>query len=537
MMVAMGIAAIFLSIFIGVVMATFQTLRTGDERTNAQQNARVAMRFIVQDIKQAVEIAPRRLEEPYDPVFGGMPRDENSIDQFDPFGTDDAYPIYRRTTDGDLAGDGYIDLSFDGAAGDGDEYDAFRTDGAPYDIRPLAPNRIELLLNTDSYYSHTQYFGDDPETLPFDLRQFQMDIDNGGAADNPQALRTRVTYEHQIAPPKVQMYVDEFDGNEKNFRIPLNRDDASGGVQVDEEFVIVRSTETEFLDDILNTDMSVPSIENPDMNVDSYAFRQPLADHVIDLRFRYWHVLPFSGGITNANTPMIEIRYDPDVEHAHMDPNGSSTTGIDTDDGYYRYFTPRGQEIFVWLNYDDGNIVEFVDPSLPDPFSPIANNSFIMRYRVDLPAGNEEHDRGILLFEGWRFINMVSVTIKTTNRENLDKFKSSIDHASWTNRDDDDYQMGFIDFGKGPVPPTGLEDRANPNVLDPFYRAVDSYRTDTRLIAGSYVYDFVEPNINPNYNPNSFVTIEMFVVPPIVKAISEQSEDLLWYGLSYIGEI
>jgi len=537
MMVAMGIAAIFLSIFIGVVMATFQTLRTGDERTNAQQNARVAMRFIVQDIKQAVEIAPRRLEEPYDPVFGGLPRDENSIDQFDPFGTDDAYPIYRRTTDGDLAGGGYIDLSFDGAAGDGDEYDDFRTDGAPYDIRPLAPNRIELMLNTDSYYSHTQYFGDDPETLPFDLRQFQMDIDNGGAADNPQSLRTRVTYEHQIAPPKVQMYVDEFDGNEKNFRIPVNRNDLSGGVQVDEEFVIVRSTETEFMDDILNTDISVPSFANPDMNVDSYAFRQPLADHVIDLRFRYWHVPPFSGGIINANTSMIEIRYDPDISHAEGDPNGGSGTGIDTDDGYYRYYTPRGQEIFVWYNYDDENMVEFVDPSLADPFDSVVAPAFIMRYRDDLPAGNEEHDRGILLFEGWRFINMVSVTIKTTNRENLDKFKSSIDHASWPNRDDDDYGMGFIDFGKGTFPPSGIEDKASPNVLDPLYRAVDSYRTDTRTIAGSDLFDFVEPNINPNYNPSSFVTIEMFVVPPIVKAVSEQSESLLWYGLSYKGEI
>ncbi len=545
MLVAMAIAGIFFGIFVGVVVATFQTLRTGDERTVAQQNARVAMRFIVQDIKQAVEIAPRRLDEPYDPVDGGLPRDENAIDNFDPTGTAFAYPLYRRTTDGDYdAGDdswGYIDLYFAGSGGDDDEYGFFRTDGAPYDIRPLAPNRLELLLNTDSFYSHTEYWGDDPETVPMDIRRFEMDLDNGGDADNPQALRTRVTYEHQIAPPRVQLYVEEFEGLEKNFRLPVNRVN-SPGVAVDDEFCVVRSIQTELFDDALNTDMSVGSVPEPRLKVDSYAFRQPLADHIIDVRFRYWHVAPNSGFIT-ANTPMIEIRYDPNIEHAEGDPNGGGGDPIDTDDGYYRYYTPRGLEIFVWYNYVEDSMVEFVDPTLADPFSPVPDHSFIMRYRDDLlPAGNEEHDRGILLFEGWRFINMVSVTIRATNRENLNKFKSTIDYLHETGvplndrRDYPDYKMGFIDFGRGDeTSPFGIQDRSNPNVFDPFYRAVDSHRFDTLVISGSYVFDLVEPNVNPNYDPNSFVTIEVFVVPPIVKAISEQSESLLWYGFSYKG--
>lgn len=540
MLVAMAIAGIFFGIFVGVVMATFQTLRTGDERSVAQQNARVAMRFIVQDIKQAIEIAPRRLDEPYDPVDGGLPRDEFAEDNFDPALL--AYPLYRRTTDGDYdASDdspGYIDLYFAGSGGDGDEYGFFRTDGAPYDIRPLAPNRLELLLNTDSFYSHTEYWGDDPETLIPPPEPFEMDLDNSGAADNPQALRTRVTYEHQIAPPRVQLYLEEYEGLEKKFRLPVNRRN-SPGVAVDEEFCVMRSIQTELFFDEPNTYMIVESVPESRLKVDSYVFRQPLADHIIDVRFRYWHVAPNSGFIT-ANTSMIEIRYDPDIDHAVGDPNGGGGDPIDTDDGYYRYFTIRGQEIFVWYNYTESSMVEFVDPGLPDPFSPIPDYSFIMRYRDDLPPGNEEYDRGILLFEGWRFINMVSVTIRATNRENLNKFKSTIDYLNETGvalddrRDYPDYKMGFIDFGRGTgAAATGIQDRDNPNVFDPFYRAIDSHRFDTLVINGSYVFDLVEPNINPNYDPNSFVTLEVFVVPPIVKAIAEQSERLLWYGFSF----
>jgi prepilin-type N-terminal cleavage/methylation domain-containing protein len=553
MLVAMAIAGIFLSIFIGVVMATFQTLRTGDERTSAQQNARIAMRFIVRDIKQAIEISPRRLEEPYDPATGDLPRDENSYSPFDD--TEYSYPIFRRSTDADDFGTdspGFIDLSHDGDGWDGDEYGQFRPDGYPYDIRPLAPNRLELMLNTDYFYSHTQYFGDDPETpdtpplLP-DPIEVNVDITPpGGPADNPQSLRTRVTYEHQIVPPKIQIYNTSFDGNEKDFEFFVNRQ-GSLGVDVDEEFCIVRSYETEFLDNVRNFDVIRPSEVDPDLYVDAYAFRQPLADHIIDVRFRYWHVeldngsrLWFDNNFTNPDYPyngynnMIEIRYDPDINNAHDDPNGGAGTPINTDDGYYRYFTPWGQEIYVWWNYDAGEMVEFVDESLPypDKFGPVQNNSFYVYQDPD--PDWEEYQRGILLFEGWRFINMISVTIRATNRSTLDKFKQSVD-VRIIDPTLDDWRMGFIDFGRDIDAPNGLWDMDNKNVYDPLYRGVDNYRSNAVTIGGNTAWDFVEPNINRLYDPNSFVTLEMFVIPPAMRTISEESELLLTYGFNHKG--
>jgi len=522
MMVAMAIAAIFLTIFIGVVVATFQTLRTGDERTAAQQNARVAMRFIVRDVKQAIEIAPRRLEEPIDPVFGDLPRDENSLDPFDPTGTRYSYPIYRRSVDG--ASNAYIDLSHDGATGDGDEYDQFRDDGRPYDIRPLAPNRLELLLNTDDYFSHTQYFGDDPETPAPDLREYNLDLNNGGPQDNPQSLRTRITYEHQIVPPMAQVYINAFDGNRKDFKLPMNRS-GSPGVASEEEFCIVRSFEPEFLDDALNLDVIRPSVADPNLYVDAYSFRQPVADHIVDIRFRYWNT---------GNNDMVEIRYDPNIEHAYNNPQGSTGTPIDTDDGYYRYFTSWGQEIYVWFDYDRDEMVNFVDPTLSNPFSAVQPYCFYM-YTDLVNAGWEEYQRGILLFEGWRFINMVSVTIRATNRENLEKFKASIDPTLTTARTD--YQVGYVDFGKGTAAPTGIEDNTNQNILDPFYRATDNYRANSVIINGNEAWDFVEPNINPAYDPNSFVTLEMFVAPTAMKTSERQNEFLLAYGFSYRGAL
>jgi prepilin-type N-terminal cleavage/methylation domain-containing protein len=549
MLVAMAIAGIFLTVFIGVVVATFQTLRTGDERTAAQQNARVALRFIVRDLKQAIEISPRRLEEPYDPALGGFPRDENSIDNFDPDGTRLAWPIYRRTTDSDTFGgtNGYIDLDHN------DEYVQFRDDEKPFDIRPLAPNRLEMLLNTDAYYSHTQYW---------DIGEYNLDLDLGGVADNQQAMMTRVTYEHQIAPPITQIYANEFDSNEKDFILPVNRDGAPG-INVEEEFCVVRSFETEFFDDAINTDVSVPSEieinEGIELDVDSYAFRQPLADHIIDVRFRYWHVSPttpqaleivsFAPGSQyyDSNTRMLEIRYDPNVVNAYDDPNGGSGTVINSNDGYYRYFDERGVEIYAWYDYDDGSMVDYVDLDDTEPFTLGQTNCFYTLYldeqtlTVDHPAfasrflgtGWEDYERGVLLFEGWRFINAVSVTIRATNRENLDKYKSSINTRAGLVRDNPDFGQGFIDFGHEDIPPSGIEDDGNINTLEPFYRAVDSYRDNTVLVDGLYAYDFVEPNINPNYDPNSFVTLEMFVVPPAMRTLAIESEELLTFGFSY----
>jgi Mg2+/citrate symporter len=62
MLVALMIAAIFFSVLTGVILATFETLRTGDERTVAQENARVGLNYIANDIRHATEIAPLSFE-------------------------------------------------------------------------------------------------------------------------------------------------------------------------------------------------------------------------------------------------------------------------------------------------------------------------------------------------------------------------------------------------------------------------------------------------------------------------------------------
>ncbi len=505
MLVALLIASIFFSIFVGVVLATFETLRSGDERTVAQQNARIALNYIADDIRHAVEIAPLRLEAYRDWATGGFPINENVINPY--FDDDpDAWPIYRRSTDSDP--DGYIELDIARGAGGG-EYEDFRDDGFPYDVRPLCPNRISLLRYGSTFYPNTQYYVGFGTSLDLD--------DQPGGIPNPTSAITRVTYEHQLVRPRGPLvYEDTFSGLDKQFNTLVNRDDPTIETVADiADFVIVRSFE------MMNPTRSDPDTGQtavpgrPDglggisdqLQIDEPALRQALADHVVNIRFRYWHI---------DDNEMIEIRYDPDEQNA-----GS---GINTDDGYYRYFNIYGDEIFVWYNHETGEEVPLFprDPDDQD-YENHPVNSF---YIYGGPDGDDEYQRGILLFEGWRFINAVSVTIKTANSKTLGLYRSSINH-NITDPDTPDYGMGFIDFGLDEGGDTML---GTLNQYDPFFQAADNVRFSS---VPGYGFDFVEPNMNPNYNAGAFTTLQTFVCPPALKDRAEVALRELRYGLNH----
>jgi len=503
MLVALMIAGIFFSIFVGVVLATFETLRSGDERTVAQQNARVALNYIANDIRQANEIAPLRLEAYRDWATGGWPVDENT---WDPFTDEEAWPIYRWSVDSDP--DGYIDLDIEDGSGDGDEYEDFRDDGLPYDVRALAPNRVSLLFYGSTYYPNTQYWA----ALGTDV-----DLDDNNLP-NPTSAVTRVTYEHQLAPPlHDEVYDPQFSGLRKQFNMVVNRQDPYiGAVQDTSDFVVVRSFE------MLNPTLSVPDVRetvqapadpwpsvSDQLLIDRDYLRQPVADHVMNLRFRYWHI---------KGDTMLEIRYDPSEGNI-----GGS--GISTDDGYYRYYDIYGNEIYVWYSHREKRDVPLMPTDCDqDDFDTIPVYSF----KIDGgDTADDEYQRGILLFEGWRFVNAVSVTVKTANNQTLNVYRSSINLAV-TDSSHPDYAMGFIDFGLGQASPDTI---GTLNQYDPFYQAADNLRVST--VAG-YGFDFVEPNMNPNYNANAFTTLQTFVVPPTLVERADAAVRQLRFGLDYI---
>lgn len=519
MLVALMIAGIFFSIFVGVVLATFETLKSGDERTVAQQNARVALNYIANDIRHATEIAPLRLEAYRDWATGGFPI---ASDTWDPFDQQFAWPIYRRSVDSDF--EGYIDLDIDGGTGDNNEYGMFRDeryqtlynttnpDPYPYDVRALAPNRISLLYYGTTYYPNTRYWRG--------LGQF-VDLD-GTSDPNPTSAITRVTYEHQLVEPRhPEAYEPEFSGLGKNFQMVVNRQDANS---VDDlsDFVISRSFEVKdptnrspFVGDTAHRAQEDPGLGSVDdqMRIDSEYLRQPVADHVINLRFRYWHI---SGG------QMIEIRYDPD----------ESTIGgdsIDSDDGYYRYFNIYGDEIYVWYNKTPG--INQMVPLLPIPCEQtdcdtVPSKSFMINGGVN---GTDEYERGLLLFEGWRFVNAISITVKTTNNRTLQIYKSSVNQNIATNPNNPDYGMGFIDFGLSEEF-VDAEDQTL-NIYEPLYQAADNVRFSTAPVGTiTDAFDFVEPNMNPNYNASAFTTLQTLVQSPTLAQNSEAALNELLYG-------
>jgi len=516
MLVALLIAGIFFSIFVGVVLATFETLRSGDERTVAQQNARVGINFIANDIRHATEIVPLRLEAYRDYVTGGFPIDIDALDPWDNTWGTLAWPIYRQSTDADP--DGYILLDVDDGDFEPNEYETFRDDGYPYDVRPLAPNRISLLYFGPQYYPDTEYWNG--------LAQ-PVDLDDNGLS-NPTAALTRVTYEHQLVGPRqaAEIYETDFSGRTKKFQMVVNRTDADA-VQDTEDFVITRSFELQTPDNGLPDygQTAEPGGGNLggvsyQMKMDARLLRQPVADHVIGFRIRYWH-------ITGNN--MLEIRYDHDVTHIGVNGTG-------TNDGYYRYFDIYGNEIFAWYNAEAAQNVDLIpyDPSADPPFDQddidaLPGNSFIISGG---PAGDDEFQRGIILFEGWRYINAVSVTIKTANNQTLNIFRSSINHEI-VDENHPDFGMGFIDFGKGTVFTDDTHEMDNLNAYDPFYQAADNVRTDYAPVKGLYYFDFVEPNMNPNFNASAFTTLQTFVAPQHLKDKSNRAEVLLTFGFTW----
>ncbi|HEX9746665.1 MAG TPA: prepilin-type N-terminal cleavage/methylation domain-containing protein [bacterium] len=513
MLVALLIAGIFFSVFVGIVLATFQTLRTGDERTVAQQNARVAINFLSNDIRQTTDIAPLRLEEYRDWATGGFPMADDTFNEFE---NEEAWPIYRLSTDGrdPTLGDQVIDLDIDGGSGDGDEYELFRDDGLPYDVRALSPNRISLLGFGDTFYPNTQYFRG-TFGIPLDL--------DGDLIPNPNALLTRVTYEHQLVEPLHDgLYDTDFTGKDKHFNMVVNNSVANT-VEDTVDFVVYRTFETlnpkipgvDVGDSIDIAPGPLANVSDQIEKIDQPFFRQPVADHVMNVRFRYWHI--------SANT-MIEIRYDPNESNIGGDP-------IDTDDGYYRYFNIWGDEIYVWYNNEPG--IQQMIPLMPDAwddadYDAVPPNSFFINGG---PDGDDEFQRGILLFEGWQFVNAVSVSVRTANAETLNVYRSSINLAAADPLNDYDYGMGFIDFGLGENTNPDLSNTVN--AFQPLYQGADNVRTSNSVVNGTQLFDFVEPNMNPNFDPSDFVTLQTFVSPPALAEKSDQATSRLDWGLSH----
>jgi prepilin-type N-terminal cleavage/methylation domain-containing protein len=529
MLVALMIAAIFFSILTGVVLATFETLRSGDERTVAQENARVGLNYIANDIRHATDIAPLRIESYKDWATGGFPVDKNTLDPY--FGGNTkAWPIYRESVDGAPAAHGYIDLDIDGGSLEPDEYDYFRSDGLPYDVRALAPNRISLMFLGSSYVPNTEYWSGVGNSI---------DLDNFGIlAANPQSGIMRVTYEHQLTQPlHPDIYEQKFQGRSKQFDMVVNRQDANA-ISDNLDFVITRSFEmlnptvsggpgilgeSGHTSNSYGGDLGVVSNQ---FGLDAPALRQPVADHVMNMRLRYWHI---------QGNEMVEIRYDPDVEN--IKGINATGNGITTNDGYYRYYDQYGHEIYVWYNDDSNEMVPLLKTLFTQAeWDAVPGGSF---YIDGGDAGTDEFQRGLLLFEGWKYVNAVSITVKTANNRTLDIYRSTINQNITVQNGNPnydstnpDYGMGFIDFGMGGKF-TNFTDVGN-NAYQPLYQGADNVRVSSLFYRNSaHLFDVVEPNMNPNYNPSAFTTLQTFVVPPALVDKSDEAINRLRFGLGH----
>ncbi|HYE79716.1 MAG TPA: prepilin-type N-terminal cleavage/methylation domain-containing protein, partial [bacterium] len=354
LLVAMAIAAIFFTSFFTVVATTLETLRTGDERTVAQQNARFALQTLVAELRTTAEIEPRPAREASDP--GGLPGLPRTPDANNPMtGTaDDGWPVLQRSTDDSTRG--YIELDHRDANGGDEQYEEFRGDGRPFDVRPLSPNRLTVKLGNPQFYGNTEYQFLNPTTAGGGAGSWDLDDSTaavGGTTDNPTTANTIVTYEHQVAPPRVPVYdtlpgtptVYDYllDGLVKRLYVmnnsnPLILDtdavNLANGGQAERtsltndlvpEFYLLRSFSTENPTNVFAATTTPTSLyEAPSglgngsrrgvgVFVPQVHLRQPVADHVIDTRFRYW---------THAGGTWFEIRYDPNVERAGQGSGG-----------------------------------------------------------------------------------------------------------------------------------------------------------------------------------------------------------------------
>ena len=531
MLVAMTIAGIFFTAFTAVVVATIRTMRTGDQRTVAQQNSRIAVNFLADEIKQMSELEPPSFNEYRDNRTGGLPTNGTVVD----YVSNEVYPILRRSTDGSTRG--YIDLNHADATGGVDEYEDFRTDGMPYDVRPLFPNKIDFLMNQSSYFPSSRYSSLDPDLAGGILDLDGPSVDMNNNSENYQSAPIRVTYEHQKQPPRTGLLRDE--GALKDLYLTVFGVSGGGVNLIDKPFVLLRSFEIGNITGGGVNDFSINQTFNfynltdvggNDLGVDLTApspdLRQIVADHVLDLRFRYFYV---RGGT------WIEIRYDPFTEHMVQ---GGAQMPANVNDGYYRYFDQYGEEIFTWATADGTNIN-------------IPTSDYVDEYETNYPdhwtfMPINEFERGLLLFEGWRFVNTIMVTVKGANQELQDTYfqtiAQEISSQSFGSYDVNhpDYWLGFVDFQQGG---NYQGDVSGLNTANPLWHAVDSYREGVSLTPGQYInpddgtmfpFDFVEPNGNPNYDPGRFVTLQTMSAPPILKVTADQAVRQITFGLSYV---
>lgn len=539
MLVAMTIASVFFASFTAVVIATVQTLKTGDQRTVAQQNSRIAVNFMADEIKQMKELEPPSFSEYRDLKTGGLPRNGEVVDEF----YNEVYPIYRQSTDGSARG--YIDLENANASGGQDEYEDFRTDGMPFDVRPLFPNKLNFIMNQSEFFPHTRYSSMNPNLAgePIDLDGLSFDLINN--SDNTQSGSVRVSYEHQKQPPRMGLLRDSggflSEGFLNDLYLPI-QGGAGGGVNLFKKpFVLLRSFELENVTGAnpnswgFNDTLAFHGLIEPDgtytgidLTRPSEDLRQIIADHIVDVRFRYFHV---------RAGEMIEIRYDPYNEHMGQD-GGDSPDNVN--DGYYRYYDQHSQEIYSWA-ISNGDPIDIPDPT----------DDVVEEYKSNYPDDwtflpTNEFERGILLFEGWRFVNTIMITIKGANTELQETYYATVSHEI-TNLnsgfvDHPDYGLGFVDFQKGT---DYLNDMQGLNSADPLWHALDSYREGVGRTNGGAIYDppigtaawnfdFVEPNSNAAFDPGRFVTLQTMVTPPVLDSTARKAAAQLTYGLSYL---
>lgn len=536
LLVALAISAIFFTSFLAVVATTLETLRTGDERTVAQQNARIALSTLMAEIRTAAEIEPRSAFEASAPGLPGLPRDD---DGDAPLSNTDAWPVLARSTDASTTG--YIELTTEEAGGE--QYPDFRDDERPYDVRPLSPNRLTIRLNNAQYLGNTRYSYIDPDaggiTVPWDFDE------SGNNADNPTTADLMVTYEHQITPPRVTVYgtpadIDNqadyiLDGLVKRLYVmtgsggtPLILDTDSinlaGGNNTDRpelasdyvpDFYLLRSFMATEPTNAQNWSVPASAVENPSGNLSSASrtngvfvppvhLRQPIADHILDVRFRYW--FEWAGR-------MFEVRYDPEV--ARMGVGGGGSSGATN--GYYRYFDVNGNEMYVWSKPGVGKIDVDEADYLADP------QAYIDNYPSSAFLCVNEFERGMLLFEGWRLISAVSVTLRAANESVLQDYVSSIDYTL-NDSTLPEFGYGFTDFGGANL---------GENMVDPLYRAADSHRGGyfdpeaSQIYAASDidVFDIPEPLVSTNFEPTRFVTLQSMVAPPLLQDSSKEAQE------------
>jgi hypothetical protein len=544
MMVTVMIATIFFGVFATVIYTTFNTLRTGDERVLAQQNARTAIDWMSREITQAEEINPPRFEEgsfgrlAYGSVYDdSQPFSESQLRrQSDDDGGAEIVTL-NDVTDNPM---GWMALAY----GTFEILEPERSwELNPYakhgfDVRPLNPNRLSILKSGAQYYRHTNYvYWDDITNTP---QEELINLnDRGRPVDPSDSFETIVTFEHQVIPGNFDYrlaqedYADiDFLGRVKRFQIAtlktsfgnypwykLTGDSPASAFNVfQREFCIARSFEV--LDPI-QVDQRVPpnsTFFTPFQDAtsvlqsDSPGMTMPVADHIIDLRFRYFG--------RNEYGQEIEIRYDPDptasgftyykettnddgevVEEFY--PICPNLPGI----GVYRYYDPYGNELdFRTGNYnDDTGIYEITAP--------------------DGEAGDYEsrnHWGGVndkMIFEGWRYIDTIEITVRAASGETLDEFRSTIYNESPALARRPDYKMGFTSMA---VPGYDRDSTYfNPGLGvrgEKYFYNVNNYRRGPNGddAFGWRRFDFSEPVVNPDFNPGEYITLQKRVRPPII---------------------